>query len=101
LLAEALAQFLRDDPHRTVDGAAGGKRNDDLDRPRWIILCVGLSGREYGMSRARQRQTRCGGCGDDHATGRHQPLRGAGLRRGGKIDDVIIRDRSAQLLEFQ
>ena len=52
LLLQLLGQFLRDRAGRAVDGAAGRKRHDHLDRPAGILLRVG--GRE-GQPAGEQR----------------------------------------------
>src|SRR4029450_3475526 len=52
------------DAHRTIDGAAGRKRHDDLDRPRWIILRVQRAGCERG-ARACHVGEREGDAGSD------------------------------------
>ena len=52
--ADVPEEILRDHPHRSIDGAAGRKRHDDLDRTRWVLLpeCRQRSGEQrYGRDR--------------------------------------------------
>ena len=41
LLADPLRQRLRDQARNDVEGAPGRHGNDQMDRPRRIILCAG------------------------------------------------------------
>ena len=58
-LAPHVAQFLRDDATERVDGAAGGKRNDDADGAVGVVLRAGVDARRQDRDRSdEQRKAR-------------------------------------------